>query len=371
MKSIRKIKIAFVHDDFIQFGGAEKLFLDVIKDFSADNLFEIKIFSSLISPEWAQVFNENGFLFEESFLNKIPYCYKIYKFFFIFNLFYLAFYEFDFSDFDVVISSSTRFGHGIITKPSTFHISYINSPSRGLWEENKYFYGKKFLYLIIKNFLPKKRVYDLYTQHNSDLIISNSLNIKNKVKKIYRRNSIVLYPFVPKQKPNLCSKKEDIYLLVSRLVSWKRLDFVINTFNLNGKNLVVIGTGPEFYNYTKMANKNIVFLGYVNDFEKIEYFKRAKFFIFPQNEDFGITLLEAINYDCVPIYYKKGGATEILKNHLGIGFQSQTIESLQGAINQAQSLVPNKLVKERILNQFDKDYFLKFLKRIIFAKFKI
>lgn len=364
MKSIKKVKIALVHDDFIQFGGAEKLFLEIIKEFLYDSRFEVKVFSSLISHEWKGIFAKNKIEYEESFLAKIPFCYKFHKLFFILDLFYYAFSSFDFSNFNVVISSSTRFGHFLITKPGVFHISYINSPARALWDEKRYFFKKGIIYNLIKKTLPLKRIYDFYSHTYADLLVSNSRNIKSKVKKIYHRNSLVLFPFHDLTLGNSSNVSKEHFLVISRLVSWKRLDYVIKAFNQTGESLVIIGNGPEIKRYKKIAQENIKFLGYVNEKEKISLLSKSRALIFPQIEDFGITLLESLELECPIIYLNKGGAQEILNNNVGVSFENQDEKSLIEALDKFKYFNFNQNAKNKILKNYSKINFSNFLKRL-------
>lgn len=367
MNSTKKIKIAFVHDDFIQFGGAEKLFLEVIRDFQDDQNFEIVIFSSIISPEWKETFHNLSLKFVESFLGFLPYSYLYSRLFFVNSFFYYAFESFDFSEFDVVISSSTRFGHFVITKPSTIHISYVNSPSRALWDERKYFFNKRLFYFLIKSLLPKKRIYDFYSQFYADLVICNSLNIKRKVSKIYGRKSIVLFPFVSLKNIDDSNNKisDDYFLIISRLISWKRIDYVIDTFNNNNLKLVVVGEGEELVRYQKISNPNITFTGYISDEKKNNLLKNATALIFPQNEDFGITILEALNCSIPVVYLNKGGAKEILNNKVGISYESQSSSDLEKAIFKVRYFNFDKEESKYILERYSKDKFVRFLKKLV------
>ena len=366
MNYTKKIRIAFVHDDFIQFGGAEKLFFDVIHDFKLDSQYEIKVFSSIVSPNWQKIFLENNISYYQSFLKYFPFSYKYSKFFFVTSLFYLAFADFDFSDYDFVISSSTRFGHFLITKPNTYHISYINSPSRALWDEKNYFYGKSFFYFLIKKLLPNKRVYDFYSHVFADLIITNSKNIQKKVKKIYSRNSIILFPFVNLKyiKESIEFSNSDYFILISRLVSWKRIDYVIDAFNKNLQKLIVVGDGPELARYQEMSKDNIIFKGYVSENEKNSLLQGSKALIFPQNEDFGITILEALNYNIPVIYLNRGGAKEILNSKVGLGFGNQTSGDLNLAISNLSNFEFCTDESKKILKNYSKDSFIYFIKKL-------
>lgn len=330
-------KLAIVHDDFIQKGGAEFLVLDLILELQKTNSYQIEVFSSVISFEWEEIFKSHQIKYHQSFLGKIPFAQKFSKVFFFGNFFYYAFESFDFSDFDVVFSSSTRFGHSVVTKPTTFHISYINSPSKMLWEVNKYFYSKNLLYKIIKYFLPKKRIYDYITHQRADQVISNSLNIQKKVRKNYQRDSFVLYPFKKiniNTKQNIQNEKKDFYLLVSRIVPWKRIDYVIHAFNELGLNLKIAGVGDRKYlkNLKSISKENIEFLGYVTEAQKLDLMRKAKFGISPQDEDFGLTNVEFLACGTPVIYFKRGGAQEIIGDSHGAPFLYQDKNCLKESI---------------------------------------
>jgi len=365
---MKKFKLAIVHDDFIQQGGAEFLVFELLQELSKLENISVKVYSSIINYYWKEKFNSIGLEYQESFLAKIPFSDKISKLYFLSNLFYLAFESFDFSEYDVVFSSSTRFGHSIITKPSTLHISYLNSPSKMLWEVNKYYYGKKFIYNLVKNFLPDKRIYDFVTQQRADMIIANSKNILKKIKKIYQRDSIILYPFKngfnnqhSKYTTLVTKNSTPKYVLISRIVPWKRINYVIETFNLNQENLVIIGKGDKDYlkQLKSQSKPNIRFLGYVSDEEKTQILSSAKALIVSQDEDFGLVIVEALSLGTPIIYYNQGGAKEILSSEYGESFESQNSSSLQEALNNFKSKTYSKNKLREYAQKFSSEHFIK------------
>jgi len=368
---MKKLKLAIVHDDFIQNGGAEYLIFEFVKELLKKEMYEITIFSSIISKEWEKKFIEVGVVLKPSFLSSIPFSDKISKFYFLTNLFYLAFESFDFSDYRVVFSSSTRFGHSIITSPNTFHISYLNSPSKMLWEIQKYYIGKKMLYQLVKNFLPNKRILDYITQQRADTVISNSYNISRKVKKLYNRDSLVIYPFVKTENYINNFEKKDYYLLISRLIPWKRIDYVINVFNsLPDRKLIIVGKGDSKYiNKLKSLSKsNIEFIGYISKEEKIKKIIEAKGLIVPQDEDFGLIIPEALSLGTPVIYFNKGGAKEILSSGYGQAFENQTADSLSRAILKFET---NKFDSTKLIelgNQFSVSNFTNQITKLIETK---
>jgi glycosyltransferase involved in cell wall biosynthesis len=369
MNFSRKYRIAVVHDDFIQFGGAENLIFDIAKKLNSNLDFEVVIFSSLVSPKWKRNLSNASLKYHESFLRHVPFCYLISKLFFIPNLFYLAFQSFNFDGYDVVFSSSTRFGHSVITKPSTYHISYLNSPSKMLWSTWEYFKSKEKLYRLVFIFLNNKRVIDQVTQNYSDLVISNSKNIRRKVAKFYRRNSLVLYPFI--DSGFMLKPKENYYVLVSRLVSWKRIDYAIKAFNELGERLVIIGSGPQLSYLKKIANPNIEFTGFISESAKRELISKSTALIFPQNEDFGLTVVESLCLGTPVIYFNKGGAREILNESTGVPFEEQRPESLVLAVNKhkIRSYSPEDLLIYGA--KFNSDNFIKFITKLIITRLEV
>lgn len=368
---MNKIKIAFVHDDFIQYGGAEKFFLDLILSFKNDARYEIAVFSSLISPSWKQVFIDQEISYKESFLKNFPYCYKFSKLFVLFDLYYLAFQDFVFDEFDYVLSSSTRYSHSVLTKPNTFHISYINSLPKMFWEPSKYFVGKKFLKIYMKNFFPIFRQKDFYTQHFADLVITNSLNIKKKLTKNLQRKSITLYPFLKKEEKFLpiLNNVRDYHLLISRLVSWKRIDFVLTAFrNLPTQKLKVIGDGPLFEYYKSISSPNIEFLGYTSEELKLNMLNNAKSLIVPQDEDFGLVYFEALRYKVPVVYLNKGGAREILDSTVGVSFNTQDYKSLISSIETLNQKEFKKHDFIKVCSKLEKIDTSQFIKKLIFFK---
>ncbi len=359
--------LAFVHDDFIQLGGAEFFAFDIIRELKKQQDLSLKVFSPVISRYWKDKFLELDVEYEESFLGKIPFIEKVSKVFFLTPLFYLACESFDFTNYDIVLSSSTRFAHSVVTRPETLHISYINSPSKTIWEVKKYFYGKEFLYGLIKNFLPDKRTYDFYTHQRADVLVSNSVNIFEKVKSIYRRESFVLYPFINTQNKISHKEKSDYYLLVSRLVPWKRVDYVVEAFNENCKNLIIIGQGDKKHisKLKSKAKKNISFLGFVSGDEKFIYLSKAQGLIVPQDEDFGLILLEALNFGTPIIYFNKGGAKEVLSKEVGTSYEFQNSTSLTEALKVSEGKDYNELSFKQNLQKFSKEEFVKNLYKIM------
>lgn len=367
---LNNLKIAIVHDDFIQKGGAEKLIYEITREFVCRGS-KVVVYSSLISPEWKKILNQEKILYEESFLKFFPGCYKFSKFFFFFDLFHLSFQNSNFDKFDLVFSSSTRYGHSVLTKPKTFHISYVNSPPRAVWFPRSYFLNNPLFLYIIKNLLQGERLKDYRNHQYSDLVLTNSENIYKKYFKIYKRQSLILNPFVDKPSINEIKEQKNYYVLISRLVSWKKIDYVIEAFNQLGFDLYIIGEGPNLNFLKSKSQKNINFLGYISNDLRDEYLSQSKALIFPQEEDFGLTIIESLSYGVPIIYFNKGGAKNILNSDFGTPYESQDALSLTKAvsINSTQFFDRNKLIEAS--KKYSKKAFFDFLERIILNKLKL
>lgn len=328
-----KIKVAIVHDFLLKLGGAEKVLEQLLGIFpSAD------IFTLLYSAKGTDNRFENRNIITSSLqknLKKTPRGFK-----FLLPKFAEAIERFDFSEYDLVISLSNSFAHAVITPPSTLHICYCLSPTRYLYdwkneylEENKLTSGLKGA--VVKKILSEQRVWDQSTATRPDHYISISEHVRKRIKKYYRLDSDVLFPAVDVKniEPNF-GLPEDYYIIISRLTPYKRIDLAIEAFNETAENLIIIGSGDDLKRLKGLAKNNIEFLGWQSDDSRLEYLKYAKALIFPGEEDFGLTPVEAMACGRPVIAYKKGGVTETVReNKDGLFFEDQSKESLIEALN--------------------------------------
>lgn len=324
------MKIALVHDDLIQWGGAEKVLAEI------SNIFpDAPIYTALTdftNPLIAQNFKNKKI--KTSFLQKIPWHKKLYKP--LMPLYPIAFEQFDFTDYDLVISQTTRFAKSVITKPETKHICYIHTPPRFLWNFNQKKHDLDFK-LSIFNYL---RRFDLVSANRVDYWVSGSENCKKRLKKIYGVDSAVLYPFVDTEKLNPeQSFLGDYYLIISRLNKYKNVGTAIKAFNSSGQKLKVVGVGPELDALKNCASVNIDFLGKVSDTLLENLISGCKGLIITAEEDFGMTAIEAQALGKGVIAYGAGGVLEtVIPGETGCYFPEQTADSLSKAIEVFESL---------------------------------
>jgi len=341
------MKVALIHDHLAQDGGAEKV-LKVL----ADMFPEAPIYTLLYEEKNVTKYFLNRRI-ETSVIQKLPGGIKHYQWYLVFMPMAVEF--FDLSEYDLVISDTSSFAKGVITKPDCMHICYCHTPTRYLWSDthsyinelkyNKWF--KKLISMVLSNI----RVWDRLAADRVDVFIANSKTVKQRIAKYYRRDSTVIYPPVETEKFSVIDlsnqKKEEKYFLAGcRLAPYKRIDLVVEAFkNLgNDYNLKIFGDGVDQERLKMLAvgANNIEFLGRVSEEEKARLFQGAQAFINPQEEDFGITVVESMASGRPVIAYRSGGATEtIIEGKTGLFFDKQDSESLEKAIEKFSTITFN------------------------------
>lgn len=271
--------------------------------------------------------------------------------------------SFNLNDYDIILSSSSSVAKGVLTNPRTMHICYCHSPMRYGWEFSYEYAGKmaggnSFKNKILQYFLSGIRVWDNVSADRVDYFIANSENVARRIWKHYRRESVVIHPPVRCSLFKPSEVDEDYFLILSRLQEYKRIDIAVEAFNKNGLPLIIIGDGPEKEKLEKMANSNIKFLGRQPDDVIKEYYSKCKAFIFPGEEDFGITPLEAQASGRPVIAYGKGGALETVVDKLtGVFFYEQSGECLNKAIDRFNEMKFDKNIIRKHAEKFDESIF--------------
>lgn len=321
------MKVAIVHDWLVNMGGAERIIL-ILHELFPDAPIYTAVYDSSRLPD---VFSNMDI--RTTFIQKMPFGKKKYQSYL--PLMPLAFEQLDLTEYDLVISSSTSCAKGVMTRADTLHICYCNTPMRYAWDFYfEYIRGKGAISrAIIAALMNYIRMWDRLSADRVDFFIANSQNVANRIKKHYKRDSYVIHPPVNAEFYKPSGLRENFYLVVSRLVPYKRLDLAVHAFNELEIPLKVIGSGGELDNLKAIAKENIEFLGRLSDDEINIYYSRCKAFIFPGEEDFGITPLEAQACGKPVIAYGKGGALEtVVEGKTGVFFREQTVESLKEAI---------------------------------------
>lgn len=323
------MRIALIHDDLIQWGGAEKVLAEISNIFPEAPIYTA--IADLKNPLIKENFKNRKI--KTSFLQNLPFLKTLYKP--LMPLYPIAFEQFDFTDYDLVISQTTRFAKSIITKPTTTHICYIHTPPRFLWSYS----GEKPNW-ILKPFFNWLRRFDMVSAKRVDYWLAGSKNCHGRIKEIYGENSKVLYPFVDTEKLNPSkSFNGDYYLIISRLNKYKNVSLAVKAFNKNGKKLKIIGKGPEFEKIKNLARENIEVLGKVSDSLLENLIAGCKGLIITGEEDFGMTAIEAQALGKGVICYAKGGVLEtVINEKTGTYFSGQSEKSLNEAIEKFENM---------------------------------
>lgn len=344
-------KVAIVYDRVNKFGGAERVLLALHEMFPDSPLY-----TSVYSKEnakWADVFPK----IHTSFLQNIPYAKKHNELFGW--LMPLAFESFDFKNYDLVISVTSEAAKGIITNTNTKHICYMLTPTRYLWSGYDEYFKNSVLKFISKPIISYLKWWDKVAAQRPDEIIAISTEVQKRIKKYYGRDSELVFPPVDLKLINLNSNQNgEYYLYVGRLVKYKKVDLLIDTFNDLNLPLVIVGTGPEEKKLKRKAKNNIKFLGQIPDSELDKIYSKAKAFLMPQFEDFGITAVEAQSYGVPVIAYNKGGAMDTaVDGKTGVLFNDQTKQSLIGAVKKFDTISFNSRYLITNAKRFSKDLF--------------
>ena len=323
------MRIALVCDDLVQHGGHEKVVMDVCKIFP-----KAPLFTTMATKEWRKRCVEEGIELKTSFMQKFPFKKGLNRAYAPLLFYILALENFNFNDYDVVISMSSRFAHGVVTQPKTLHICYMSTVGRMIWEPNTYFRNAKLAKMLLKLPLSHLRLWDKVASSRPDYFLTNSKTSQHRIKKYYGRESEIVYPAIDKTQFEGVGdiEKEDYYLVLTRLAAWKRVDIAVRACRNLGLKLKVAGSGPDKSRLLKLAKgaKEIEFLDYVSDEDKVKYLKRCKALIVTQFEDFGITPLEAMICGTSVIAYAKGGVLEtVIDGETGEFFKNQTEKSLE------------------------------------------
>lgn len=320
------MKVALVHDYLNQMGGAERVVLALHEIFP-----DAPLYTSIYDPERVDAAFRSMDI-RTTFMQKLPLVTKHHQPYL--PLYPFAMESLDLRGYDLVLSSSSAFGKGVITKPETMHICYCHTPMRWCWNYDEYVEREqlgKAARCVLPLLIAGMRVWDQTSSMRVDHFIANSPVVAERIRKYYRREAVVIpppvevqrFPFDPTTQP------EDYFLVVSRLIPYKRIDLAIEACSRLHLPLVVIGGGRDEERLRKLAGPTVRFLGKLSDDEVLHYFSHCRAFLFPGEEDFGITPLEAQAAGRPVIAYGAGGAlASVIEGVTGTFFRQQTVESL-------------------------------------------
>ncbi len=346
-------KIAIVHDWLTNMGGAEQVVINFHELYP-----EAPIYTTFYSPNNLDD-KLKGLDVRTSFLQRKKEVINHKKYF---PLMPFAFSRMNVKDYDVIISSSSSCAKGIRKRKNAIHICYIHTPMRYAYEfKDEYLRGmnpiKKILVNILLFFMRK---WDRHNSKKVDYFIANSSEIQKRVKNTYNRDAVVINPPVRVNEFTVGNKDGDYYLVVSRLVGYKRFDLAVQACTELNKKLIVIGDGPEKENIEKIAGPTVQFLGRQPDEIVKKYMRECKALLFPGLEDFGIVPVEVQACGRPVICYGEGGVLDtVIDGETGVYFKEQTVESLKNAIKKFEKMkFDKKKLREHSL-QFSEENFKK------------
>ncbi len=322
------MKVALVYDRVNKLGGAERVLLALHELYP-----EAPIYTSVLNSKkalWANVFN-----IITSFLQKLPHAASHHEL--LATLMPIAFESFSFDEFDLVISITSESAKGIITKPTTKHICYCLTPTRYLWSGYDEYFKNQFFKILAYPLVSYLRTWDKIAANRPDFYIAISNEVKKRIKKYYDLESEVVYPplYISSKKRTIKNNKSNFFLVVSRLIAYKRIDLAIEACNALQLPLKIIGTGHEEKILKKIAGPSVEFLGNLTDDKLIVYYTQAKALLCPGIEDFGLTIIEAQKYGTPVIAFRGGGALEtIIERKTGLFFDKQKKDSLIQTLNE-------------------------------------
>ena len=358
------MRTAIVHYWLVKMRGGEKV-LELLCDiFPEADVFTLVYDQASVSAKISR------HKITTSFIQKLPLGRKKYRQYL--PLHPLAIEQFNLSNYDLVISSESGIAKGVILPPTTCHICYCHSPMRYLWNMYHEYRqtlstSKRILWAVVSNYM---RQWDYVNSQRVNYFIANSRNTQSRIKKYYSRESQVIYPPVDFSRFRT-NPSEHFYLLLGQLEHYKKADLAIRAFNRSRKKLVVIGDGPQKKQLAGIAGPTVTLLGQQSDEQVVDYFSKCKAFIFPGEEDFGITPLEAMASGKPVIAYGRGGALEtVVDGKTGVFFHEPTEASLIDAVEKAESIDWNANQIREHSRQFDTGIAKKRLERFITKKYE-
>lgn len=331
------MKYALVHEWLTPkaTGGSELVVQEILKHIDAD-LYALIDFEST---------NPQSYLYQRSigttFLQNLPFARNgVQKYL---PLLPLAIEQLELGEYDVILSSSHAVAKGVLTSPQQLHICYCHTPMRYAWDLTFDYLrsssmGQGLPGLITRYLLHRLRQWDVITANRVDYFIANSHHTARRIWRCYRRRAEVIYPPVNIERFPFQEEKEDFYLTVSRIVSYKQVSLIVQAFNQLGYPLVVIGDGSDLAGIRNLAHKNVKFLGFQPNQVVEQYMAKAKGFVYAACEDFGIALVEAQACGTPVIAYGAGGALETvldIRQHLDSGTGLLFPEQSSGALIEA------------------------------------
>lgn len=355
------MKIALVHDYLTQPGGAERVFELLCKHYP-----DADIFTSIYDPDNSIDLGERTV--QTTVLQNIPQAAKYFRL--LAPLYFPAFRALDLQDYDLIISSTTSFAKAVRKNPKAKHICFCHNVTRFLWDTKTYLreYGdyRYFAPLIESVFQAMRRV-DLEYAQGPDFYIANSSTVARRIQENYRKQAVTINYPIDTNNFEFSDRKQDYYLVSARLISYKRIDVIVEAFNWLGLPLYIIGNGPERSRLEAKALSNIQFLGHVSDSKRTELMAKARSVVVAALEDYGLVPIEANASGTPVIAYGAGGVLDTqVPGKTGVFFKKQAPDAIQSALLDAQEIDWNyQDIRQHAIANFSEQAFFSKVDRVI------
>ncbi len=355
------MKTAIITDWLLTYRGGERVLQSLISILPDPHIYTI-----FYKPENDRRLAEltRNVTVHPSFLNKVPILSSKWRWGLF--LYPRAIQQFNLEGYDLIISLHHCVAKGVKTPSHTPHLAYIFTPMRYLWLPHLYFQNPLLSIWSCLSYPLKK--WDIKSNRNITRFFAISGEIQERIHQFYNQQSEILYPPVDTAFFYPTREKGDFFLSAGHLVPYKRMDIAVRCFSQNGLPLKIVGNGPEYKRLKKMAGSNIEFTGKISDSDLRELYSRARAFIFPGHEDFGLVPLEAMACGTPAIGYGKGGLCETITPETGILFTPQTVNALQQALEkffEKEKDFDRQKIREHVVQNFGREIFLSRWRKII------
>lgn len=346
-------KIALVHDYFVQMGGAER-----VAEAMHDSFPGAPMYTTVALPKSLPDRLRTADI-RTSLLQNLPSIERRFRHYFM--LYPFAVENFDLSEYDLIFSSSSGYAKGVRRRRNAIHVCYCHTPMRWVWRYDDYVAREGFGGAV-RSALPIMlwglRKWDLRASQQPNYYIANSRLVADRIRKIYGREAFVIPPPIDVNRFQMSVEIDDYYLVLSRLMPYKRIDLAIEACKRANRRLVIIGDGPDRARLEKLGDDRIEFLGRQPDSIVNYYLSRCRALLFPGEEDFGMAPLEANAAGRPVIAFRGGGAVETIEeNQTGVFFDAPNSRALAEAIEKFEGLRWNQQELRRHAEKFDRNVF--------------
>jgi glycosyltransferase involved in cell wall biosynthesis len=348
-----KRRTVIFHDNFAQMGGAERVAEELHRALPGADLA-----TTLLVPERLSVYLRRATI-TTTWMQLLPMKARLFRWYFL--LYPFAIEGIKLEGYNLIVSSCFGYAKGVRRPKNALHICYCHSPMRWVWRTSDYLAREKITGLkrrLLLLALAPLKAWEIRAARRPDFYIANSREVARRLRDIFGIEATVIYPPIDTRRFTVSSSVHDYFLVVSRLVPYKRIDLAIDACSRSGRRLKVIGGGPDMERLISLAGPTIEFLGRQSDEAVAEFVSHCRALIFPGEEDFGMAPLEANAAGRPVVAFRGGGALETIVQGLnGVFFDEPTVESLIASLERFEEMEWQPAAIRAHSEQFDRDIF--------------